>query len=550
LTYPRTHREALMAREKARKEKITIYLAKGIELSDDKVINIENAEPPIEITLSQGGGKLYVKKDPPKASPPWTKLFTAHPEVPPSTFGSASSVGAIFIYRTKEYCFALSFGTGFHLIKEDGIERDFGLRVTLNSVEPGRLRSLDKSTYVNNPLNSRTQSPSAVDIFDLEMDSESDMLYAVTGYSKEVIFGEVVTGRDALTLATETDLEKIPTLLAKAYDKYGQALPKEFEWVDNVYRVKDKEIIGVLDLELDDILKDFPQRTAGIILGEPEVVDWESNVGYSFDLRGKTPRHLVLELGHLADYLKEHENKLCTDTLKHQLIHINNAEHQSIKHWLAYRCLYAEIKVGKENYILRNGNWYSIDENFVNQVDAALSQLDQPPISLPIYNHDREDEYNEHVCLADKSFELMDKKNTSIGGRYDKLEFCDLIKDGRTLVHVKYYRSSATLSHLFSQGAVSAETFVKDASFRERLNGKLPVNSKLADTSSRPETGQYTIAYAIATTKKLPIDLPFFAKVTLKSALRNLKALGYRVELAAISVDPLVAKKKKYKPNK
>jgi uncharacterized protein (TIGR04141 family) len=193
--------------KKVRKEKLSIYLARDGNKSDSGVIKLENAKSPIELDLSGAeSARLYIKKQPPKSAPPWTGLFTLDSLVDASEFGMSSSVGAVFIVRVTGAIFILSFGTGFHLLKPESIERDFGLKVTLNSVDPDKLRSLDKASYDHNPLNSRTQSTKDVDIFNLHLDSEMEMLYAVTGTSLVKMFGSNVTGRDALTIAVEANL--------------------------------------------------------------------------------------------------------------------------------------------------------------------------------------------------------------------------------------------------------------------------------------------------------------------------------------------------------
>lgn len=71
---------------------------------------------------------------------------------------------------------------------------------------------------------------------------------------------------------------------------------------------------------------------------------------------------------------------------------------------------------------------------------------------------------------------------------------------------------SATLSHLFAQGSVAAETFIADEVFRTKLNDQLPAGIKLRDPAARPNAGDYRIVYAIVTTKDLPHALPFFSK--------------------------------------
>lgn len=538
-----------MKKPKPRKEKLAIYLVKTSVVDDvSKFIYVESSKPPIEMDVSGLGATLYVKNEPLKPPPPWTKLFTDHQPLPDDTFGSRRAVGAAFVVSLESKVFVLTFGTGFHLIKNDAIERDFGLRVTLNSVDPDKLRSLDKASYDHNPLNSRTQSPIDLGVFDLDVDSEMDMLHAVTGVSRVPVFGSHVTGRDALTLVLEINLNGLKDVLEEAISRYEAALPKEFEWVDNIQRVKDKEIHEVLDLELNDILGngDF----SNIWLGEPEIVDWESQIGYSFDLYKKTPRHIVLRLDDLVQYFTDKNIPLTAERLKDQVIHINDNEFNSVKKWTAYRCLYAEVALSKEKYILRNGLWYRVNTNFEDEINRYLERLDSYEFEFPLYAHDREEEYNAYVKDSHENIELMDKEFVKVGGPYDKLEFCDLIKDTTEFIHVKYYRSSPTLSHLFSQGFVASEAFIGDPGFRNRLNEKLPESCKLDDVERRPNPSDYRIVYAIATNRNLPSGLPFFSKVTLKNALKTLKTLNFNVSLSAINVDPALEVKKKYKPKK
>lgn len=533
---------------KPRKEKLSIYLAKEGISSDDALIKIEDAKHPIPLEVGDCNVSLYVKREPQRPPPPWTQLFTNAAEPPLETFGSSRSVGAIAKFERRGRTYLLTFGTGYHLLKQDSVERDFGLRVTLTSVDPDKLRSVDKASYDDNPLNSRTQSTVEVDIFQLQMDSDLEMLYAVTGVSRVPIFGSHVTGRDALTIAVEADLKKIPEILDEAISRYKSKLPAEFEWVDNIRRVKDVDIIGVLDALIDDEL--VSRKNAVFWLGEPEVVDWESQIGYSFDMYQKTPRHVVLSLDDLLAYIRSKGRSATVDELKSQSIHINNSEYQSTKSWTAYRCLYAELSLGSERYMLRNGIWYQAEPDYVALIDDFVGKIEKYKFNFPIYAFDREEEYNEDVAKNDANFLLMDKKNTKLGGRYDKIEFCDLVRSGTDLIHVKYYRSSGTLSHLFAQGYVAAEAFVKDDDFRVRLNDKLPSSIKLSDPKAKPQASGYNVVYAIATAKSLPKDLPFFSKVTLRNALRTLRALDYNVQLATIDIDPTIAAKKLCKPKK
>jgi uncharacterized protein (TIGR04141 family) len=534
-----------MPEKKERKEKLSIYLAKNHAGLDSALIKVDQADFPISLKLAEvKSALLYIKKTPAVHSPSWTRLFTSLPEIGDDAFGESSSVGAALILKLRENKFVITFGTGFHLLHDDAIERDFGLKVTLNSVDPEKLRSLDKSSYDHKPLNSRNQSIKEVDIFDLRIDSEVEMLYAVTGASAVDVFGSHVTGRDALTVVTSSSMNELYKILDEAIFRYGMQLPEAFEWVDNVNRVRDSDYIEILDLELDELL--LSNSVSNLWLGEPEIVDWEHQVGYSFNMHARTERYSVLDINSLFDYLKLKSIVPSVEALKSIQVHVNDVNYQSSKVWAAYKCLYAEIKYGSNQYIMRNGMWYKVNSDFVKRIDAQLSTLGTYEHVFPVYEHDREEDYN-FSLTSDASFELLDKKNIRIGGAYDKLEFCDLIRNGNDLIHVKYYRSSGTLSHLFSQGCVSAEAFITDVNFRVKLNDKLPSSIKLARPDARPNPGDYKIVYAIATSKKLPSELPFFSKVTLKNAMKVLQGLNYSVEIVAIDVDPLLKVKKSYK---
>ncbi|AVX87033.1 sporadically distributed protein, TIGR04141 family [Pseudomonas koreensis] len=539
-----------MPRAKKNKEKLSIYLAKNDHASDIEFVKVENSIAPKTVKLPTGSATLYIKKEVDPHPPKWASFLCKDQEFSPEIFGQGNTVGALLVIRVHGKIFALAFGSGYHLIISDSIERDFGLRVTLNSVSPEKLRSLDKSNYEDNPLNSRNQSPKSVGIFELEIDSETDMLYAITGESMVSIFGTQITGRDALVICPEVTLDTLSDILFEALERFKMKLPENFEWVDNISKIKDPDVALLLDMELDERLS-VDQYLDHFWLGEPEIVDWEYQSGYSFDQHYKAAIHPTLEIKELARHLQTNsQEKICTKALKKQQIFIVHEEHHSNKSWSAYRCLYAEITYGSEQYILRNGIWYRVNQDFVKRIDNYLSELTQYQYTLPTYNHEREDEYNNYVVANDPNYVLFDKKTIGLGGKNDKIEFCDILRNSRDLIHVKYYRSSSTLSHLFSQGCVAAEAFVSDKEFRKRLNKKLPEEMKLADLDIRPESKKFCVVYAIAVNREIPKKLPFFSKVTLKNAFRTLRALDFEVNLARIEVDAVLACKKKHRKNK
>jgi uncharacterized protein (TIGR04141 family) len=345
----------------------------------------------------------------------------------------------------------------------------------------------------------------------------------------------------------EAKLDDLPKILAEALSRYQQKPPANFAWVEDVNRVRDPDDLEILELELDRLLRQDPPPP-NVWLGEPEIVDWEKQTGYSFDQWKRTPTHQTLELDHLLSYMAEKHITPSSQSFRAQTVHVNDANYISVKKWKAFQCLYAEIIDGGKVYILRNGVWHVVSDNFVTRVDEALKRLEIDSTAMPVYAHDSEGKYNADCAKSEPRYELFDCDNIFVGGPYDKIEFCDLVRDGHDLIHVKIYRSSATLSHLFAQGRVSAETFMKHADFRVQLNKKLPPSLKLPNPLARPEAKNYRVVYAIATAKDLPRDLPFFAKVALKGALSELEMLGFGVAINKIEIDAKLLRKGKHKP--
>ncbi|KVL10866.1 hypothetical protein WL14_29290 [Burkholderia cepacia] len=525
-----------MKEHQAKSEHLTIYLAKDSALRDEQIIDTSAAKRPVDLKIASGSARLYVKKAPPLTKPAWSKFLIDGQEVPDGLFEGRRSEGAVLIFRNDETTFALTFGTGFHMVDLDHVVRDFGLRVALSASDPDRLRSLDKASYESNPLNTRSQSPRDADIFDLLINTETDLIYAITGTSTEPLFGSHVTGRDALTISPEITLDDLPTVLAEAFRRYERGLPERFAWVEDLRREKDSDTLQILDMELSSILQ-ADHLPDNVWLGEPEIVDWESQIGYSFDLRERTLIHKTLQLPTLLEYMTEHGDDPTVEALKRHHIYAIDDRFSPLKKWSAYRCLYAEIANGEQTYILRNGDWHEIKQSFIERVDGQLSTLEVDKIEMPLFKHVSEAAYNESVAADSAAYELLDRKTVPFGGAYDKIEFCDLVRDGRDLIHVKIYKNSATLSHLFAQGSVAAETFVADEIFRTKLNDRLPARIKLSDPAVKPKASNYRIVYAVVTTKDLPQALPFFSRVTLKNAIATLTALGFAVAIAKIPFD-------------
>src|SRR5690348_17055457 len=120
----------------AAKRDLTFYLVKQ-EINDfAAVIANKPGIQTFELGAAQGlpfEGRLVVR--PPHQNQPWWVRWLADTVPPIAGFLNASNA-AVIVLRAVDRMFVVTFGYGRGLMVLDAFERDFGLRVALNIVDP------------------------------------------------------------------------------------------------------------------------------------------------------------------------------------------------------------------------------------------------------------------------------------------------------------------------------------------------------------------------------------------------------------------------------
>lgn len=518
-------------------QRLSIFLLKNKDETDGSIVKDSGEWNRFPISVSGFESSiLYVKKVFPKP-PRWADLFVD--QVPKKEFGNGQSPGAILIMRGGESAFVVPFGRGRFSLNDDIFVRDFGLKIVLNVVAEKGVRSIDTSTFQKLPMNSRLQSSKGVEIDDLDVDKEADLLYAMTGISEVEIFGQSVSGRDALIVNTRVSLEQLADLLSQSLVYYkSKKYEGLFSWVDNIKKVRDEDEIKALD-EL--LVEKINSGSLEVVLCEPAIVDWEVSCGYRYGTSARYPRHDFMDfLAFKNEVVKG--KRLTLDDLRKKRIHLVDEDFMEKESWSVYRCIYCEMGAGEE-YVLRGGDWYKVNSDFYDRVNRVMKDIEFVEDVYPSYEADYGDEgdYNKALSSAIGGF-LYDADLIYFTG--GKIEFCDVLKD-KDVIHVKKYRSSQQLSHLFSQGVVSAITFKDSLDFVTALSDK---NKKLGYGVDVDELRKgFSVVYGIIA---CPQSLPFFSKVTLKSAFAQFNRMNVRVKVVRISVDEIALKKGVHPPAK
>jgi uncharacterized protein (TIGR04141 family) len=87
-----------------------------------------------------------------------------------------------------------------------------------------------------------------------------------------------------------------------------------------------------------------------------------------------------------------------------------------------------------------------------------------------------------------------------------------------------------------AQANNSATAWAADADYRAKTCALLPTGLRPTVSAKRPDTSSFTVVFAVVSRSRKPLatNLPFFSRLSLKNAARQLRALGYQVSLVKI----------------
>lgn len=526
-------------------QRLTIYRIKAGWVADGAFLRHEEVAHEHRIELGRRKAAVVYTKTSSPNPPKWASFFEG--QIPPDSISTVSTASALMVVAVTGVTYALAFGQGRHLLEQDSHEERFGLLVTLNTLGDESIKSIDKKRFDAILKQAREQASKESNPIDFGMDIEQDLLRSITGRPQDPSLGRRLTGMDALTAVVRVDLETLPELLERYSQCYeSEEYKKSFPWVDHFSEVKDGELIHKLELEVIRLIREREQ--AFVWLCAPDIIDWDRVYGFRYGFRNRNPVVFDIDISGLLDELKDDEEPSIEWLQKKKIFCVDEYD-STIAKWSAFKCLYAEVVYRDETYLLSGGGWYRVTKEFVEAVDTDVQKIPHCDYPFPVYDHKGEGDYNEEICDQDPvNAVLMDKKNIQHGGGYSKIEFCDVFISGTRMVHVKRYGGSSTLSHLFAQGVVSGELFQSDFAFREKVNERLPAESKIADLTTPPGQQGYEVVFGIISVSPgEELNLPFFSRLGLKYAGQRLGAFGYKVSVAKIPVADERAKWSRYK---
>lgn len=421
---------------------------------------------------------------------------------------------------------AFAFGNGRCLLNQEAIERRFGLKTALNLIDPESVKKFSKTKLDSNPKNENSQLSKKAKVSEFGIDISQDLIKGVSGSIKInhiPKFGKNVSGTDSLNLRIRCDITNIRDVANDIINIYYEDdYKKTFGWIDQIQEIKDKQLVQILNDRIVQELIEQNDKKIKIWASIPDFIDDEDLDGFRI---GKNEGALLDDIDK-AMIIEKLNGKIDLAHLKNLYIFAVSAtsEISFLGRWSAYKCLYAEFPEDNQLYLLLDGLWYAVNNDFVREVQNDFNGITYSTEKYIDYNHKDEAEYNKALASSLEA-ECYDANLITLAG-YDRIELCDVLTKNGNFIHVKKYAGSSVLSHLFNQGLVSGELLKTNSNFKKKAEEK--IKKKLGNLSDKK------VIFGIITRKYDNFDMPFFSKVSFNNVRQRLVGLGYQVEVARI----------------
>ncbi|MGY0712750.1 TIGR04141 family sporadically distributed protein [Azospirillum argentinense] len=488
-------------------------------------------------------GQIYA------SSPDWAKFLATRSPALPEELSSSGAGAALFVPIEGRYV-VCCFGHIHIALDDDAFERQFGLKVTLNTVPRGNLRTLDLATPDAITFQKRVQASRDCDVQAFGVDMLRDLARVAGGTPRNSAFAKFVAGKDSLSITCEITPDLIKEKCKEIFYSYNnQEYKRDFSWVDNIAALSEKNKIQLLDKELEKAIGKLRSgESAKLHISPPEIVKYTDGdqIHYNgFGSHGTTFYSLSIE-----DYISElNRCKFSGNFSEIKNIHKVKSKGENDdrfkEKWRVYDCFVYEATLRKKreetHYVLFSGEWFCVEKEFKVKVEKYFRSIQKVKIIGSTKCRNEQDLIDD-VEKNRKDLLKLDQQKINPGGViYANLEPCDFLSRNGEFIHLKDGHSSGPISHVWMQGVVSVEAFISDPEFRKKLRLKVKsfgrgFEGRLPKSNEKVDRSKYKVVFGIMRKPYADgtLDLPFFSKVSLQAAAQRIDQFGFAIAVELI----------------
>ncbi len=465
--------------------------------------------------------------------------------------------GGALILAVDDDVYALAYGAGRWLIKDQHKEQDFGIQFAIRQLHPDKVNRVVQRRPGSRGRQDSTLVPDGLPIWCYGIESYAGIVGHLGGALKScnLTFAGTRTSREprfdgsaglSLRLGVQpadliSDIRQIAAICRAA------PADPSLEQLISITPVPPGPVADQLNADLDDILGWRPADAADYIAPTVPTSRHDDYVApESLKVKiGVAPARLVDQI-ELADIMQGTRfrpagTRVATLRSGHVTLYSDPDRTEPIGQTKAINWIEATQSIDQNRYFLLDGKWYQIGETYLASIGQQIHRLipAQPSTDLPAWDQTwTERRYNQHVQDTRREYLNLDADLIRAGLHTNPgFEACDLLGPGNELIFNKRAAGLEPLSHLFNQAYISIETLINSPDAQAKLADK----AKKASGGRRELPQPFTPAKVIfgimhKNGKKLTPDTLFpFSQVTLAQTARELQT-RHRITVEAIPI--------------
>lgn len=491
---------------------------------------------------NDGTLRIYaIDKEP--STPKWVSFVSSFSDEAELDRLKNQAASALILFKVPtpngDRIFAASQGFAFNLIDDSHIEQSFGLKVTLNTISPDKIKYLDYKNISARAIQRKEAANLATSIADFGFEYDSEVLKSISGTALDDELGVKLSGADSLRITIKNlRPEQLNDIARKAYDRYVLTTYRaHFDFIDHFEYERDSTRIAELDQKLVDALNQT-DTPVNVYVTYPDQIQYEECHHFTLSANRHSENFDDIEIDSLHRFLKSSVGTIGIETLREQshIIGLDDGGQAMTPRKSIYSFLAYEITLDNTKYVLSDSKWYKLNTDFLTDLDHWLEQnISEASLSLKDWPATfAEGAYNDMYIPETDYLELDEQFYYPKG--YSKIEMADIYhQPTNRLVCVKKLSGASSMSHLFTQASVSADLLREDDKkawefLIDKLNDKWPALSK--------ESINHGLGYvfAIGDNREIPQELPVFSKIALRKTIKTIQKLGYKAEIKRIRI--------------
>jgi uncharacterized protein (TIGR04141 family) len=210
-------------------------------------------------------------------------------------------------------------------------------------------------------------------------------------------------------------------------------------------------------------------------------------------------------------------------------------------------CVSGDFSLDGMRFVVSDGDFYRVREEFISSIDASIEGLPSPPIAFPAYTGGEEAVWLQGVAESHgEQFVCVDGQLVKLPGE-TPFEAADLVHLSGALVHAKRKGRSSALSYAMTQARRSCQLlpmvdearrqlqeFVKESAVSNKVANA--ANNSLMGLERTPPGLDVVLVILGRRPKRGLLGLPLLAKLELSETIRQIGQMGFKLSVAQVGL--------------